>query len=78
MKYDDKTKLLFALSQRIKELRYERGLSQEDCLNDTGILFSRIELGTRNISFTTLHKICKYFGITLKEFFNDQFEELEG
>ena len=71
-------KLLLELAMRVKELRNERGLTQEDCLNDTGILFSRIEQGKRNISLTTLHDICNYFNITFEEFFKDNFEKVEG
>lgn len=76
MEYNDEKVLLTELAKRIKQLRKERGLTQEDCLNDTGISFSRIEMGNRDISFTTLHKICIYFKISLKEFFDDGFNSL--
>lgn len=65
----DKKDLLLKLSTRVKFLRKERKLTQEDCLNDTGINFARIEQGKRDISYTTLHKICNYFQITPREFF---------
>ncbi len=72
---EDKTKkqILLELSNRVKALRKERNLSQEDAYNDTGIHFARIEQGNRNISFTTLYKICKYFDISMQDFLKDNF-----
>lgn len=64
-----KKELLSKLAKRIKELRNEKGVTQADALTDTKILFSRIEQGKRNISYTTLHKICAYFEISPQEFF---------
>jgi len=64
---DDKKELL-KLANRIKALRKERNLTQEDCFNDTGIHFARIEQGKRNISYLTLISICKYFDITPNSF----------
>jgi len=78
MEYNDEKILLTELAKRIKVLRKERGLTQEDCLNDTGISFSRIEMGSRDISFTTLHKICIYFKVSLKDFFSKGFSNLEN
>lgn len=45
-------------------LRKKRNLTQEECFNDTGIHFARIEQGKINISYLTLISICKYFDIT--------------
>jgi transcriptional regulator with XRE-family HTH domain len=56
---------------RIKQLRQEKGITQEDFLNDTGIHIGRIETAQRDFSMTTLQAICKYFGITASEFFKD-------
>ncbi len=78
MKYNGKKVLLTELAKRVKSLRKERKLSQEECLMDTGISFSRIEQGSRDISFTTLHKICIYFNISINEFFKDYFENLDS
>ncbi|TPN87943.1 helix-turn-helix domain-containing protein [Aquimarina algicola] len=74
MKEQDKKELLNTLAKRIKELRSDKEVTQEDALNDTGIHFGRIEQGKRDISFTTLFRICKYFDITPKEFFSEDFE----
>jgi len=73
MKKKDKKILLIQLAKRVKELRKAKGVTQADALTDTKILFSRIEQGKRNISFTTLFEICKYFDITMDEFFKDKF-----
>lgn len=62
--------LLKHLSIRLKELRKAKGVTQQDVLNDTGILISRIEQGKRDISIYTLYKLCEYFEIEFSEFFN--------
>jgi len=77
MKDDNKKELLVDLARRIKGLRKVRNLTQEDCYNDTGIHFARIEQGKRDISYTTLVKICKYFNISLKDFFENNFDEVK-
>jgi len=67
-------RLLKILAKRVKQLREDRGLTQEDAYNDTGVHFGRIEQGQRNISFTSLNKLCEYFEISLKEFFSKDFD----
>lgn len=69
MKQGKNTKLLKNIALRIKELREQKGITQEDFYNDTGINIGRIERAINNVSITTLAKICNYFDITLKEFF---------
>lgn len=76
MEKDDKRELLNLLAKRVKFLRAQKGVTQEDALTDTGIHFGRIEQGQRDISFTTLQKICAYFEISLKDFFTEDFEQL--
>ena len=66
--------LLTNLAKRVKELRKIKGVTQEDALNDTGIQFSRIEQGKRDVQLSTLHKICEYFEISLMEFFGKGFK----
>ena len=77
MKSRNKKVLLTELAKRIKSLHKEKGLTQIDCYNDTNIRFARIEQGKRDISFTTLHKICYYFNISMKEFLTDNFDTKE-
>lgn len=66
--------ILLALAKRIKSLRKEKGVTQAVCYNDTGINFGRIERGVRDISLTTLIKICAYFEIEPKDFFDSGFK----
>jgi transcriptional regulator with XRE-family HTH domain len=53
----------------IKQLREERGLTQEDVYNDTGIHIARIETAKVNISISTLQALTVYFEISLENFF---------
>lgn len=71
MKNDKKENLLLTLSKRVKKLRKEKGVTQEDALNDTGIQFSRIEQAKRDVQLSTIYKICEYFEISLEEFFRE-------
>lgn len=74
MEEHDKKELLNILAKRVKELRSKKDVTQEDALNDTGIHFGRIEQGKRDISFSTLFKICQYFEISPKDFFTKDFD----
>lgn len=64
-------KLLKLIALRIKELRLEKDISQEDFYIDTNIHIARIETAKINLSISTLNAICEYFDITLREFFKD-------
>jgi len=59
------------MALRVKELRENHNLTQEDFYNDTGIHIGRIETGKRDFSVSTLRKICKYFKISTSDFFKD-------
>lgn len=63
------TGLLENIAKRIKQLREDKGISQETFYIDTDIHIARIELGKVNITVSTLQDICNYFGITIGEFF---------
>jgi transcriptional regulator with XRE-family HTH domain len=73
MNNDNERDLLISLAKRVKQLRLEKGLTQEDAYNDTGIHFGRIEQGNRDLSFTSIKKVSGYFGLTLEEFFSEGF-----
>lgn len=64
----EEKELLASLSQKLKELRRVKGVTQEEVFNDTGIHVDRIEQGKRDISFTTLCKLAIYFGVDLSAF----------
>lgn len=63
--------LLKDVSQGLKKLRLSKQLTQEQVFNDTGIHVARVETATNNISISTLDALCRYYGLTLKEFFNE-------
>jgi len=68
--------LLSAVAKRLKNLRSERGLSQEVVYNDTDIHIARIETGKFNISISTLSALCSYYSISLGEFFSTDFDSV--
>lgn len=60
------------LGQRIKELRHELGISQENfalSINMDRTYFASVESGKRNISINNIKKIADGLGITLEELF---------
>jgi transcriptional regulator with XRE-family HTH domain len=63
------TELLAKIAQRIKQLRMDKGISQETFYIDTDIHIARIETGKANITVSTLNDICIYFGVSLTDFF---------
>jgi transcriptional regulator with XRE-family HTH domain len=63
--------LLKTIASRIKSLREKNSITQEQFYSDTGIHLGRIETGNMNITISTLDQICKYFGVTLEEFFRN-------
>ena len=65
------TMLLEAIAGRLKELRAEKGVSQETVYEDTGVHIGKIETARYNITVSTLSKLCNYYGTSLKEFFNE-------
>ena len=63
---------------RIKELRKERKLSQEElalAVGTTRQTITSIEVGKYTASLTLAYKIAKYFGLTIEEVFD--FSEVE-
>ncbi|WP_329739246.1 helix-turn-helix transcriptional regulator [Enorma massiliensis] len=64
---------------RIKELRGERGVSQEAFANSIGMsrtYFAEVEIGKRNISIDNIARICDGFGSSIREFFDsDLFQD---
>jgi transcriptional regulator with XRE-family HTH domain len=61
--------LLTKIGNRIRSLREDAGLTQEEVYNDTGIHIGRIETATTNVSVSTLDALCKYFKTGLDQFF---------
>ncbi|OUN77730.1 transcriptional regulator [Alistipes sp. An116] len=69
MKQVRNQELLLKIALKIKQLREEKGVSQEIMYMDTQIHVARIETAKVNISVSTLDAICRYFGISMEEFF---------
>lgn len=63
-------KLLKALGQRIRELRTERGYSQEAFADHCGVhrtFMGTVERGESNLSFSNLARIAEGLGLTLAQ-----------
>jgi len=60
---------MMAVAKRLKQIRENKGLSQESVFIDTDYNIGRIEVGKTNLSISTISILCKYYGITLEEFF---------
>ena len=58
-----------AIARRLKELREQKGVSQQYVYIDTDLNVGKIEVGKTNISVSTLNILCDYYGISLEEFF---------
>ena len=63
VKQERNNSFLRALARRLRQLREERGLSQERVLFLTGIYVILIEAGRRNISVSTLIALCETYRI---------------
>lgn len=61
--------LILQISSRLKEIRLEKKLSQETVYFNTDIHIGRVEAGQYNITISTLYELCKYYDITLVDFF---------
>lgn len=61
--------LLAEITLGIKTLREKKNITLETFFFDTGIHLARIEQGNTNITVSTLSQICRYFDISLKDFF---------
>lgn len=61
--------LVSSIAKHIKQLREDKGISQEMFYIDTDIHIGRIESGKSNITVSTLSSICDYFDLTLVDFF---------
>jgi len=59
------------IAQKLRVLRNGRGLSQMRVTMDTGINVSRAESGNRSLSVYSIAVLCKYYAISLSEFFMD-------
>lgn len=66
--------IMNGLGSKIKELRLEKGLSQEQLANAIGVSQKAIDYWERNVNepkASYIVALVKYFGITYDEFFTD-------
>lgn len=61
--------LLRSIGNRLRQLRSERGLTQEVVTDRTKVNIGLYELGTTNITIVTLTVLCNFYGVTLPDFF---------
>jgi transcriptional regulator with XRE-family HTH domain len=64
-------RLMRMVGKRVKELRLERGLKQEE-MCQFGFeykYYQRIEYGQKNLSLKTLSRLAKAFGVGVEELF---------
>lgn len=61
--------LLKQVILRVKELRRIHGHSQEKLIENTGLNIPSLETGENYPSLTSIAIICKFYKITLEEFF---------
>lgn len=69
VKQERNPEFLAAVGRRLRQLREQRGLSQEKVQFKTGIYLVYVETGRRNPTVTTLIDLCREYGVTLEEFF---------
>jgi len=64
-----------AIADRLKNLRSEHDLSQEEVIDPTRLNLSQYEALLRTPSLDSLYILCEFYHITLREFFDvDSFD----
>lgn len=62
-----------AFGKRVKELRLQKGISQEKLANIAGVdrtYMTQVENGKRNISIENVRKICIALNVSISDFFD--------
>ena len=62
---------LLKIAFKLRILRRKLGQTQREVSKATGQNIGNIEAGKLNIIISTLDLLCKYYGLTLVEFFDD-------
>lgn len=62
---------LLKIAFKLRILRRKLGQTQREASKATGQNIGNIEAGKLNINISTLDLLCKYYGLTLVEFFDD-------
>ena len=69
MKRQIRESVKLAVAGRLRELREQKGVSQESVYIDTDLNIGRIEAAMNNLTIDTLAILCDYYGVTFEEFF---------
>lgn len=69
MKRQIRVSVKLAVAARLRELREQKGVSQESVYIDTDLNIGRIEAAMNNLTVDTLAILCDYYGVTFEEFF---------
>lgn len=73
LKQMSKKKVLIEFGERVRDLRKEKELSQEELSFKANLhrtYIGMIERAEKNITLTNIEKLAKALGIEIKEFFN--------
>lgn len=71
MKRQIRESVKLAVAARLRELREQKGVSQESVYIDTDLNIGRIEAAMNNLTIDTLAILCDYYGVTFEEFFRE-------
>ena len=66
----DNSDPLEAFGRRVRELRLERGVSQEDFAKIVGLdrtYISSLERGKRNVSLRNIHRLAEALGVAMRD-----------
>ena len=69
MKRQIRESVKLAVAGRLRELREQKGVSQESVYIDTDLNIGRIEAAMNNLTIDTRAILCDYYGVTFEEFF---------
>jgi transcriptional regulator with XRE-family HTH domain len=73
--------IIIRMGLKIKELREKAGLSQEELAFITGVhrtYIGMLERAEKNMTITTIIKICNALGISLADFMSEFTDKSEG
>ncbi len=62
-------KLLRQIAQRLRDIRKELKITQDVVKEEIGVAISEIEGGRMNPTIMTIAILCRYYDLTLEEFF---------
>lgn len=60
---------LAKIADGMRELRRAAGKGQKEVTRETGINIGNIEAGLFNVTLGTIDRLCRYYGVTMVEFF---------